>query len=101
MPSDLALSLTVISSNFLYSLNIFNIKQKNRLNYPKSAVMGFCSKGLKNEFETAVANEPLAFEPLKVYCISFPPPLVCEVPPYGLKYCLKGPFHLNIHNHKK
>ena len=32
--------------------------------------MGFCSKGLKNEFETAVVNEPSVFEPLKFYCIS-------------------------------
>ena len=30
--------------------------------------MGFFSKGLKNEFETAVANEPSVFEPLKFYC---------------------------------
>ena len=36
---------------------------------PKSAPMGFFSKGLKNEFETAVVNEPSVFEPLKVYCI--------------------------------
>ena len=27
---------------------IFNIKMKITLNYPKSAAMGFCSKGLKN-----------------------------------------------------
>ena len=25
--------------------------------------------GLKNEFETAVVNEPSVFEPLKIYCI--------------------------------
>ena len=31
--------------------------------------MGFCSKGLKNEFETAVVNEPSVFELLKFYCI--------------------------------
>ena len=30
--------------------------------------MGF-SKGLKNEFETAVVKEPSVFEPLKFYCI--------------------------------
>ena len=29
----------------------------------------FFSKGLKNEFETAVVNEPSVFEPLKFYCI--------------------------------
>ena len=27
------------------------------------------SKGLKNEFETAVVNEPSVFEPLKLYSI--------------------------------
>ena len=27
--------------------------------------MGFCSKGLSNEFETVVVNEPSVFEPLK------------------------------------
>ena len=26
------------------------------------------SKGLKNEFETAMVNEPSVFEPLKFYC---------------------------------
>ena len=26
-------------------------------------------EGLKNEFETAVVNEPSVFEPLKFYCI--------------------------------
>ena len=31
--------------------------------------MGFFSKGLKNEFETASVNEPSGFEPLKFYCM--------------------------------
>ena len=31
--------------------------------------MGVCSKGLINEFETAVVNEPSVFEPLKFYCM--------------------------------
>ena len=48
-----------------------NIKEKITLNYPKSAAIGFCSKGLKNEFETAMVNEPSVFEPLKFYCNSF------------------------------
>ena len=43
--------------------------EKITLNYPKSIAMGICSKGLKNEFETAVVNEPSVFEPLKFYCI--------------------------------
>ena len=32
---------------------------------------GDFSKGLKNEFETAVVNEPSVFEPLKFYCNQF------------------------------
>ena len=54
-------------------MSIHNIPFPNRtkkiiLNYPKSAAMGFCSKGPKNEFETAMVNEPSVFEPLKFYC---------------------------------
>ena len=55
------------SENTKYT--IFNIKKKITLNYPKSAAMGFCSQGLKNEFESAVVNEPSVFEPLRFYCI--------------------------------
>ena len=40
------------------------MKTKNTQNYSKSVVMGF-----KNEFETALVNEPSVFEPLKIYCI--------------------------------
>ena len=50
---------------------IFSIKKEN---HPKSSVFcsyGIFSKGLKNEFETAVVNEPSEFEPLKFYCIMF------------------------------
>ena len=47
---------------------IFNIKKKITLNYPKFAAIGFCSNRLKNEFETAVVNEPSEFKPLKFYC---------------------------------
>ena len=46
------------------------LKKKITLIYPKSVVMGFCSNGLKSEFETAVVNKPSVFEPLKFYCIS-------------------------------
>ena len=55
-------------SNGYTQYTIFNIKKKITLNYPKSATMGFCSKGLKNEFETAMVNEPSVFDPLKFYC---------------------------------
>ena len=45
-------------------------KQKIALNYPKSAVMGIFSKGLEDDFETAVVNEQSVFEPLNVYSIA-------------------------------
>ena len=48
---------------------IFYNKKKITLDYPKSAPVGFFSKGLMNEFETALVNEPSVFEPLKFYCI--------------------------------
>ena len=56
-------------SNEYTQYTIFNIKTKISLVYPKFAAMGFCSKGLKNEFKTAVVNELSVFEPLKAYCI--------------------------------
>ena len=56
-------------SNEYTQYTIYNIKKKITLNYPKSAAMGFCSKGLKKEFKTAMVNEPSVFEPLKFYCI--------------------------------
>ena len=54
-------------SNEYTQYTIFNIKKKITLNYPKSAATGFCSKGLKNEFEIAMVNEPSVFELLKFY----------------------------------
>ena len=56
-------------SNEYTQYTIFNIKKKITLKYPKSAATRYFSRGLKNEFETAVVNEPSVFEPLKVYCI--------------------------------
>ena len=47
----------------------FIIIKKIILNYPKSAAMGFFSKGLKKEFETALVNKTSVFEPLKFFCI--------------------------------
>ena len=43
----------------------------NKKKHPKLSQIcsyGFFSKGLKNEFETAVVNEPSVFEPLKFCC---------------------------------
>ena len=57
-----------------YTHKVIINKEKITLNYPKYnnvCSYGIFSKGLKNEFETAVVNEPSVFEPLKFYCISF------------------------------
>ena len=55
-------------SNEYTQYTIFNIKKGITLNHPKYAAMGFFSKGLKNEFETAMVNFPSVVEPLKFYC---------------------------------
>ena len=47
-----------------HNIPFFNIKKKIPLNYPKSAALGFFTKGFQNEFETAVVNEPSVFKPL-------------------------------------
>ena len=48
--------------------SIQKMKTENHtLNYPKST--GYFSKGLKNEFGTAMGNELSVLEPLKVYYI--------------------------------
>ena len=64
-------------SNEYTQYTIFNIKKKMTLNCSISAAMGFCSNGLKNEFETAMVNEPSVFEPLKFYC-TFTSRLICS-----------------------
>ena len=50
-----------------HKIPFLNIKKKIILKYPQKNNYGICSKGLKKEFETAVINEPSAFEPLKFY----------------------------------
>ena len=53
-------------SNKYTQYTIFNIKN----NHPKLSQIcsyGTFSKGLNNEFETAMVNEPPVFEPLKFY----------------------------------
>ena len=56
-------------SNEYTQYTIFNIKKKIIVNYSKLQLWGFFSKGLKDEFETAVVYEPSMFEPLKFYCM--------------------------------
>ena len=50
----------------------YTISQRKKENHPKLYQInnyGICFKGPKNEFETAVVNEPLVFEPFKFHCI--------------------------------
>ena len=54
-------------SNEYTQYTIFNIKKKSPEIIMNLQRRG-CSKGLKNEFETAMVNEPSVFEPLKFYC---------------------------------
>ena len=54
-------------SNEYTQYTIFNMKKKKKR--PKSSQIcsyEIFSKGLKNEFETAVVNEPSVFEPLNL-----------------------------------
>ena len=53
-----------------YNIPFFNMKKKKHQKLSQICSYGiFFSKGFKNEFETAVVNEPSVFEPLKFYCI--------------------------------
>ena len=56
-------------SNEYTQYTIFQYKKENIPKLSQICNYGICSKGLKNEFETAVVNEPSVFEPLKFYYI--------------------------------
>ena len=58
-----------IDSNEFTQYTIFNIKKKISLPYfiPNLQPRDFFL-GTKEEFETAMVNEPSVFEPLKFYC---------------------------------
>ena len=53
-------------SNEYTQYTIFNMNEHPKLS--QICCYGLFFKGLKNEFETAVVNEPSVFEPLKFYC---------------------------------
>ena len=53
-----------------HNISVSNIKEtENHAKLFLNLKPGDFSQGLKNEFETAVVNEPSVFEPLKFYCI--------------------------------
>ena len=55
-------------SNKYTQYTISHIKKENHPKLSQICSYGICSKGLKNEFETAWVNELSVFEPLKLYC---------------------------------
>ena len=57
-------------SNEYTQYTVSQYKKENRPKLSQICNYGICSKGPKNEFQTAVVNEPSVFEPLKLYCIS-------------------------------
>ena len=54
----------------MFSLYHFQYKEENHPKLSQISSYEIFPKGLKNEFETAVVNEPSVFEPLKLYCIT-------------------------------
>ena len=57
-------------SNEYTEYTIYQYKKDNLLKLSQICIYGIFSKGPKNEFETAVVNEPSVFEPLKFCCNS-------------------------------
>ena len=55
-------------SNEYTQYTILNMNKKNTHKLSQICSYGLFPKGLKNEFETAVVDEPSVFEPLKFYC---------------------------------
>ena len=51
-----------------YTISNVHVKKKITLNYSESAATGFCSKGLKKEFEKAVVRSHQCSSALKFYC---------------------------------
>ena len=58
------------NSNEYIQYAIFNMKKEKHPKLSQFCRYGIFSKGLKNEFETAVVNEPSVFEPFKFYCVT-------------------------------
>ena len=48
---------------------IFQYEKEKHPEFSQICSYGIFSKGLTNEFETPVENEPSVFEPLNYYCI--------------------------------
>ena len=55
-------------SNAYKQYTVSNIKKEKHIKLSQIFSQGIFFKGPKNEFETAVVNEPSVFELLKFYC---------------------------------
>ena len=55
-------------SNEFTQYTLFQYEKEKHPELFQICSYGIFSKGLKNEFERAVVNEPSVFEPLKFYC---------------------------------
>ena len=51
-----------------HNIPFFNMSNKKHPKLSQICSYGIFLKGLKNEFETAMVNEPSVLEPLKIYC---------------------------------
>ena len=58
-----------VDSNENTQYTISNIKKENHPKLSRICSYLMFTKGLTNEFETAVVNEPSVFEPVKFCCI--------------------------------
>ena len=56
-------------SNVYTQYTIFQYEKEKHPSLSEICRYGIFYKGLKNEFERAVVNEPSVFGPLKFYCI--------------------------------
>ena len=53
-----------------HNIPLLNMKKENHPKLSQICSYKLFSRGLKNEFETAVVKEPSVLKPLKVFCIS-------------------------------
>ena len=58
-------------SNEYTQYTIFQYEEEKHPKLSQICSYGNFSKGLKNEFDRAVVNEPSVFKPLKFYCILY------------------------------
>ena len=84
-------------SNEYTQYTIFQYEKEKHRKLSQICSCGIFSKGLKNEFERAVVNEPAVFEPLKFYCIQLNLDILnTDIPKYPLKSNNRVWAHLHV-----